>query len=384
MMKSEWPEVPLGELLSRSSEVATLNPNTLYKEVTIRLWGKGVVVRREATGAEIGDGRRFQVRTGQFILSKIDARNGAFGLVPNELDRAVVTNDFPSFNCNEKRLLSPFLGWLSKTREFVESCRKASEGTTNRVRLKEDRFYGIKIPLPSTSEQKRIVARINKVFEDITEAQDLNQQIEQKSVAFLRSKFANVIKNANLKRMELIAPLVRRKATIEPGNEFPELGVRCFGKGTFHKPALDFMSVGSKKLYKIEPSDLVFSNVFAWEGAIAVAQQNDVGRFGSHRFITCVAKTGVVLPEFLCFYFLTPAGLNQIGAASPGGAGRNRTLGLKKLAAVMVPVPEHKKQLEFCELLKKFNNIQIERENGKKKLKALLPSILDKAFKGEF
>lgn len=79
------------------------------------------------------------------------------------------------------------------------------------------------------------------------------------------------------------------------------------------------IAVVEAKLYRIEPGDLVFNNVFAWEGAIAVAQPEDAGRFGSHRFITCVPRTGTATADFLCFYFLTPEGLEQIGEASPGG-----------------------------------------------------------------
>jgi hypothetical protein len=48
--------------------------------------------------------------------------------------------------------------------------------------------------------------------------------------------------------------------------------IRSFGKGTFHKPPLSGSDVGTKRLYRIEPGDLLFSNVFAWEGAIAIAQ----------------------------------------------------------------------------------------------------------------
>ena len=84
------------------------------------------------------------------------------------------------------------------------------------------------------------------------------------------------------------APIVRRPVDIRPDHSYPELGVRSFGKGTFHKPPLTGADAGTKRLFKIEPGDLVLSNVFAWEGAIAVASSDDAGRYGSHRFITCV------------------------------------------------------------------------------------------------
>jgi type I restriction enzyme, S subunit len=105
--------------------------------------------------------------------------------------------------------------------------------------------------------------------------------------------------------------------------------------------------VGTKKLFRIEPGDLLFNIVFAWEGAVAVAKPEDQGRVGSHRFLTCVPKSEVATAPFLCFHFLTERGLGQLGEASPGGAGRNRTLGLKALENIHVPVPPFDRQLWF-------------------------------------
>lgn len=377
-----WPEVRIGEILVKNETMVRLQPEEEYREVTIRLWGKGVVLRRIVSGAEVAAEKRFQVSRDQFILSRIDARNGATGIVPPELDGAIVTNDFPSFNANRERLVPAFLGWLSKTPAFLEMCRRASEGTTNRVRLKEEKFLRLPIRLPPLNEQEHIVGRIDNLTAQIDEAELTAQQIEGQWNALLRSTFSQLVSGASRDKMGNVAPLVRRKTNPRFGEEFPELGIRSFGKGTFHKPPLDYLSVGSKKLYSIEPGDVVFNNVFAWEGAIAVAQPEDAGRFGSHRFITCVPKAGVAAAEFLCFYFLTPEGLQRIGEASPGGAGRNRTLGLEKLAEIDVPVPDYEEQVTFTLLLHKVRAMQHVRDSARRELKAMLPSILDRAFKG--
>lgn len=72
-----------------------------------------------------------------------------------------------------------------------------------------------------------------------------------------------------------IAPLVRRIVEIEPDAMYPELGLRSYGKGTFHKPAIMGSELGGKRIYRIEAGDVVFSNVFSWEGAVAVARPED-------------------------------------------------------------------------------------------------------------
>jgi type I restriction enzyme S subunit len=146
-----WKRVPLGEVLSRSEDWIPLAPDTDYKQVTIRLWGKGVTLRGIVKGSEIAAREQLRVKKGQFIMSKIDARNGAFGLVPETMDGAVVSQDFPCFTVDEDRILPGFLNWMSKTDWFVALCRAASEGSTNRVRLREERFLSQRIPLPPLS-----------------------------------------------------------------------------------------------------------------------------------------------------------------------------------------------------------------------------------------
>ena len=160
MNAKSWVKVPLGEVLTKNEETVEIITTSNYQQITVRLWGKGVVPRGEIAGLELVSGRRFRVRSGQFILSRIDARHGAFGIVPEELDGAIATNDFPSFNINEERLAPGFLGWLSRAHKFVELCRAASEGTTNRVRLQEESFLRMLVPLPEKVEQDRIVTKL--------------------------------------------------------------------------------------------------------------------------------------------------------------------------------------------------------------------------------
>ncbi len=75
--------------------------------------------------------------------------------------------------------------------------------------------------------------------------------------------------------------------------------------------------------------------------------------------------------------------MEDINACSPGGAGRNKTLGLDKLMKIKVPVPDIDLQNEFEELLHKVNTIKNHNNQTEQELKALMPSHLDKAFKRE-
>jgi type I restriction enzyme, S subunit len=377
-----WPPVKLGDLLIKNEKMVSLIPDEQYREVTIRLWGKGVVLRRVVTGAEIASERRFQVSTNQFILSRIDARNGATGIVPEELDGAVVTNDFPSFEANPSQLLPAFLGWLSKTPGFLDMCRRASEGTTNRVRLKEDRFLRLTIPLPPLDEQRRIVARIDRLASKIEEAHTLVSQCDAISDRLLLAAYHKIADTAPRQRLGDVAPLIRRPAEIDVSSEYPQVSVRSFGKGTFHNSPLQGNEITWQKPYLVKNGDILVSNIKAWEGAIAVAGADDDGRYGSHRYLTFVPVDGVATANFLSFHLLSPEGLYQVGEASPGSADRNRTLSSKKMLDISVPVPPFDQQRRFDALLLKVTAARDIRREATTTRDAMLPSILDRAFKG--
>ena len=179
----DYELVAIGDFLIRNKEVVEVQDDTEYKRVTIKINNNGVLLRDKAKGENIGTKRQYLVKAGQFILSKIDARNGAFGLIPEELEGAIVTNDFPSFEVDTKRINTQFLVLITTTREFVRFAQSCSSGTTNRQRIDVDLFLQQKIPLPSMEEQNRIVAayqqKVQQAEQQEVEAKGLEYRIEK-------------------------------------------------------------------------------------------------------------------------------------------------------------------------------------------------------------
>lgn len=136
-----------------------------------------------------------------------------------------------------------------------------------------------------------------------------------------------------------VAPVVRRPVKLDQGKKYREIGARSFGRGLFEKPVFDGAEATWEKPVVIAKGDLVFSNIKAWEGAISWATDEHDGCIASHRYITCVPRAELALPEFLARYLLSHDGLAAVGQASRGSADRNRTLSLAALATIPVPVP---------------------------------------------
>lgn len=375
--------ISIDEFLTKSEDWVPVQPDQRYKQITAKLWGKGLTLRGEVQGSAIAAARQYKAKAGQFLISRIDARHGAFGIVPANLDGALVSNDFPCFDINSSKVLPHFFEWYSRTPEFVDLCRRASEGSTNRVRMKEDKFLKMSVPMLPLDEQRDIVRRLDDVSALVDRRRRAVEASERETQAMLLKAFQRVIDGAPLRPMAEVAPLVRRPVEVEPDKTYMELGVRSFGRGTFHKPGLSGMEVGSKKLFTIEFGDLVFNIVFAWEGAVAIAKPEDDGRVGSHRFLTCVTNPDQVAAEFLLFYFRTTEGLQKLGEASPGGAGRNRTLGLKKLEVIEVPVPPIETQHWFSRIQAKAQEIRSIRMRTTEDVDALMPALLHEVFRSE-
>lgn len=322
--------ITINRFLTKSEDWVLVQPDGQYKQITARLWGKGLTLRGETPGSAIAAARQYCAKAGQFLISRIDARHGAFGIVPEDLDGALVSNDFPCFDIDASTVLPHYFEWYSRTPEFIDLCRRASEGSTNCVRLRKDKFLKMVVPLPFLDEQRRIVQRLDRVAALVDERRRAIETAERNTQALLLKAFQRSIDGAPLRPMSEVAPLVRRPVEIDLDGVYPELGVRSFGRGTFHKPDLPGAEVGNKKLFRISAGDLLFNIVFAWEGAVAVAQPEDEGRVGSHRFLSCVPAHETATVEFLRFYFSTPEGLQKLGEASPGGAGRKPNAGIEE------------------------------------------------------
>lgn len=377
-----WPKVALGDLLRRSEESAVLDPATEYHEVTIKLWGKGVISRGKVSGADVVSVRRV-VRANQLILSKIDARNGAIGLVPAELDGAIVSNDFPSFEFRDPDLCdAAYMGWLVRSAPFVELCKAASEGTTNRVRIKEDRFLDQQIALPPLTEQQALVARLNALAEKTRQVEAHLDAVERDAEHLLALRFRDAIADAPLRPMAEVAPSVRRPVEISIDTRYKEVGARSFGKGLFIKPDFDGAEATWQKPVWIKSGDLVLSNIKAWEGAIAVADVAHEGCIASHRYITCVPAPECITVGFLAYYLLSEDGLEKVGLASPGTADRNRTLSLGNLGKITVPVPPLPLQQTFDRLQADVAVLKAKHAAIREANTALLPATLERVFSG--
>jgi len=151
-----------------------------YIQIRLQLWGKGPVKREKEVKEEIKTLNQFIVKSGDFIVSKIDARNGAMGVVPEELDGAIVSADFPTFVIDETVLDKCYLRYLVKTKLLLSELNKLAEGATGRKRVTVEDILNLKIPLPPLETQKQIVQQLDKEMEALEKVKLLKEKAEKR------------------------------------------------------------------------------------------------------------------------------------------------------------------------------------------------------------
>ncbi|MFD2682600.1 restriction endonuclease subunit S [Bacillus seohaeanensis] len=147
---------------------------------------------------------------------------------------------------------------------------------------------------------------------------------------------------------EILKPKIRE--IDKPNKGYWRLGLRSHAKGTFHEFVDDPSKVSMDRLYLVEENDLIVNITFAWEHAIAIADNKDHGKLVSHRFPTYEFNENVY-PLFYKYYVIQPYFKYLLENISPGGAGRNRVMSKKDFLKLDIIVPPYDEQQNVAQIL---------------------------------
>jgi restriction endonuclease S subunit len=172
----------LREVLQEVSRREEVQSNKEYKILGVRWYAKGLFVKEVKKGSEIQATYIYKVNKGDFVYSRLFAWKGSFAIATDEFDECYVSNEFPCFHLNEKRLNIEFLMWYFSQPDVWDSCLEKSEGSTaiSRNRLKVDKFLGMSIPLPLLEIQEKAVGRLEFVNKKSLEIMNIKYDSEKK------------------------------------------------------------------------------------------------------------------------------------------------------------------------------------------------------------
>lgn len=142
------------------------NPGNIAKKITVKLWNKGVIEKQEVHQGSANT-QYYRRKGGQFIYSKLDFLNCAFGIIPPELDGYESTQDLPAFDItgiNPRYLLLQ----ITQRRFYERWGIMSANGGRKARRISPEDFLTFPIPFPCLEEQQKIVAILtvqNKIIE---------------------------------------------------------------------------------------------------------------------------------------------------------------------------------------------------------------------------
>jgi type I restriction enzyme S subunit len=376
----KWVMVPMEKVLRHRKEFIQIDELTRYKRCRVQVDAKGIVLRDIVNGSEIKTKKQQVCNSGEFLVAEIDAKMGGFGIVPDGLDGAIVSSHYFLYEIDKESLEQKFLDFYIRTPAFRDQV--AAQGSTNYAAIRPHHVLEYQIPLPSLEEQRRIVGRIEELVAKVEEAQKWRSQAQTRLDSFISSLHLHFAAS-RVQRLDEILELDEDRQEVLFGEEYPQVGVKGFGGGLFAKETIDSTQTTYKAFNRLFEGAIVLSQVKGWEGAIAGCPKNLAGRFVSPEYRTFRCIPDQANPAYMANLVVSPWFWTQLKNLTRGMGGRRERTRPEQFLKMEIPMPTIDQQKQALEALHKLEPIKRLQAKTGTELDALIPSILDKAFKGE-
>ncbi|HEY3312852.1 MAG TPA: restriction endonuclease subunit S [Anaerolineales bacterium] len=397
MMANGWQIVPFSDVLKIVSRPETLDRDKTYRILGMRLYARGLFIREDKPGHKIQANELFRVRLGDFVYNRLFAWKGSFGIVDETTADGYVSGEFPCFQVITEKADPKFIQLFLSQEPVWNEIARISSGQTNisRLRLKVPNFLAMEIPLPPLMEQRRIVARIEALASRVAKAQSLRREASEEAELLLYSAMRQIFKPDGAKIVHLEKTCA---AIIDNLHSNPDYSGDCT------VPCIRSSDVGwgqlfletarktSEKEYthrtiRGEPTenDIVLVREGGGTGKAALVERHHRFSLGQ-RVMMLRPDLTIVVPKFLLYQILSSFIYDeQILPLSKGSASPHLNIGsLRKFNFMLPPLEEQRRLVVYLDgLQSQVSALRVAQAETEKELSALMPSILDKAFKGE-
>lgn len=373
---SGWSRTTFGAVVEPIERPVTLSPSTTYQLVTAKRSRGGIVSRGALLGREILTKTQFEIKTGDFVISRRQIIHGACGVVPPALDGAIVSNEYSALR-TRPGLLMNFLAHYSHTPYFQRTCFHSSHGVdVEKMIFKIDEWLAREVDLPPVAEQRKIAAILSSVDDAIEATQAVIDQLQVVKKAMMAELLTRGLpgRHTRFKQTEIgevpeewsVVTLGSLTADSAFGPRFPATKYSDSGQwGTLRTTDItDDWEIDYRTIPKAELDEAQFRPHALQHGDLLVTRSGTCG-------VVCVfAKQPIDIvpgaflirfrlhptnvPEFVRLAMMTPQTRMRVQALAAGGVQKN--LSGSNLAQLLLPQPPLSEQREIvsaCEVLER-------------------------------
>lgn len=401
-MSKAWASVPLSEIAKPVLRPVAVVPGESYRTIGVKWWGQGAYERETIDGASTAAKTLSIVRQGDLIINKIWVRHGSTAIATDAVDGCAASGEFPTFELDNAKVLPRWLHWQTKTREFWAKCDSLSRGTSGKNRIKPELFLTVTIPLPPLAEQQRIVARIEQLAAKIEMVQEIWRQSSAEQSLLMSRALAAMLDGGGWKVKPLEEVLAEPPRNgLAPQPEADNGRRRMLRISAVSSSPTRYVDLEAYKLVDVDDSTAT-PFVLRHDDVFIVRYNGDMDRLAKAAIFKDTDNTGIVYPDklmrlrphthrmtsdFLVYALSAPSVRGQVEALGKTTAGQIGISGrnVKSFRVAVPPLDEQRRIVAHLDGIQaKVTGLKQLQAQTAVELDALLPSILDKAFKGEF
>ena len=358
----DWKTDRSDHFLIRYVNPVEVQLDTQYEQIGIRSHGKGIFHKEPVTGRELGNKRVYWVHPEAFTVNIVFAWEQAVALTSNAEKGFIASHRFLMFLPKENRVDLKFILLFFLRKRGKSLLELASPGGAGRNKtLGQDNFAELQLTLPNKEEQEKIASFLGAVDTRLTQLRRKHKLLQTYKRGVMQKIFSQQIRfkcdrgkpfpDWEMNRIDNFLVRYNNPVDVQLDAEYSQIGIRSHGKGIFHKEPVTGRDLGNKRVYWVHPRSFVINIVFAWEQAVALTSNEEDGFIASHRFLMFLPKNNKVNLQFVLLFFLGNRGKSLLELASPGGAGRNKTLGQQNFSELQVTFPTLKEQEQIADFM---------------------------------
>jgi type I restriction enzyme S subunit len=166
VMATTPERVALREVMRERKHFVMIKDADLYKRCRVQLHARGIELRDEVLGSQIRTKRQQICREGDFLVAEIDAKVGGYGMVPRNLDGAIVSSHYFLYELDHSKVDAAYFALFVRSAAFGEQV--TARGSTNYAAIRSSDVLEYLMPLPELNRQKMIAAQAASLAQQIS------------------------------------------------------------------------------------------------------------------------------------------------------------------------------------------------------------------------